>query len=828
MGDQTSHIYIEVILPLPLSGTFTYRLDRNVSDINLLIGCRVIVPFGKSKIYTGVIDAIPSSEKVQSQYSIKKILDLLDDVPILTRKQLSFIHWMSEYYMCSLGDVFSASLPSHLKLTSDSFVGLHADINPFDLDLSGKEEQLVQMLTSGEMTIDEIKKQINLAYPQRIVKSLVEKNIIFLYEKVKDKYSPKTERRIRLNPLWLSEEKLDQLQELLLPHKKQLDVLIAYLEAIDIFGSPGLNKRGISKKELTTNVSNSSLQTLLKKGYFEEWDEKIDRFNYQIDQLIDLPQLSVYQEDKYNSVIQLFEEKQTVLLKGITGSGKTELYMRLIKDQVDDGNQVLFLLPEIALTTQIIERFRLVFGNSFGVYHSRLSDNERAEIYQDCLLEKYQFVIGVRSSIFLPFKNLSLIIVDEEHEFSYKQYDPAPRYHARDAAIYLAYLHSAKVLLGSATPSLESYKNAKDGKYGYLTMDRRYGDQPLPEIRTIDLKQARHRKQIKGHFSNELLEQIQKTIADKEQVILFQNQRGYAPFIQCAKCANVPKCPNCSVSLTYHIYQNQLICHYCGYKQFMESSCNSCGEEALKTMGSGTEKIEEELSILLPDIKIKRMDLDTTRSKYAYQDIIDDFGNGKIDVLIGTQMVSKGLDFEHVRLVGVFDADRMIHFPDFRSHERAFQLITQVSGRSGRKHERGIVMIQTSDPSQAILNHIKEGHLDLFYEQEMTERSNFKYPPFYRIIKIVFRHKDSPTANRAAIRYYTLIRNTLGEQRILGPIEPNINKIRNYYLFEILIKLEKSVKNLSAIKDYLSGTKDTLLALPDFKSVLIHFDVDPV
>ena len=389
-------------------------------------------------------------------------------------------------------------------------------------------------------------------------------------------------------------------------------------------------------------------------------------------------------------------------------------------------------------------------------------------------------------------------------------------------------LHQSKVLLGSATPSLESYKNALDEKYGYIKLDHRFGKQPLPSIHTIDLKQARHRKMVKGHFSNELLQEIEKVVNDKNQVILFQNQRGYAPFIQCSQCANIPKCPNCAVSLTYHIYQNQLVCHYCGYKQFMDSSCSACGNESLKTMGSGTEMIEEELSLMIPSLQIKRMDLDTTRSKYAYQDIIDSFSAKEIDVLIGTQMVSKGLDFDDVKLVGVFDADRMIHFPDFRSHERAFQLITQVSGRSGRKNERGKVMIQTSDPSQSILQHIKEGHLDLFYQEELAERQKFRYPPYYRVIKIVFRHKEPTTVQQAAFRYHSLIRKSIGDERLLGPIEPVINRIRNLYIQELMIKIEKNVKNLQAIKEYLYGSKEALLALSEFKSVLIHFDVDPV
>ncbi|MFT7282740.1 MAG: primosomal protein N' (replication factor Y), partial [Cyclobacteriaceae bacterium] len=618
------------------------------------------------------------------------------------------------------------------------------------------------------------------------------------------------------------------LSDLLSAKAKQMDVLVHYLQHVNVLEDTASNKTGISKKQLVFSVSSSSLKTLIKNGYFEEFEQKIDRFNYTSKISTAIPQLSDYQQDKIKEIRGHFSDKNTVLLKGITGSGKTELYMHLIKEQIDRGHFALLLLPEIALTTQIVARFKKVFGDAFAVYHSRFSDNERAEIYQNCLAGKYQFVIGVRSAVFLPFDQLSLIIVDEEHEYSYKQYDPAPRYHARDAAVYLGHLHKAKVLLGSATPSLESYFNAQEEKYGYTIMDRRFEDQPLPEIATVDLKKARKQRKIKGHFTNELLDSIQKTVSSGKQVILFQNQRGYAPFIQCENCANVPKCPNCAVSLTYHIYQNQLICHYCGYKEFMDSNCSSCNQDTLKTMGAGTEQIEEELQIMAPDLRIKRMDLDTTRSKYAYQEIIDSFESGAIDVLIGTQMVSKGLDFEHVELVGVFDADRIIHFPDFRSHERAFQLITQVSGRAGRQHNRGSVMIQTSDPSQPILQHIREGHLDLFYGQELHERRSFKYPPFYRMIKVIIRHKEKEVAYQAAMKYHLLIHQTLGNERLLGPIEPIINRIRNQFIVEIHIKLEKNIKNLQAIKDYLLGSKLSLVALSDYKSVLVHFDVDPL
>ncbi|MFZ9044979.1 MAG: replication restart helicase PriA [Cyclobacteriaceae bacterium] len=820
-------VYFQVILPLPVQGTFTYAIASK-ECLNSIIGHRVVVPFGKKKSYTGLILRESTPEESSSNYSLKKISEVLDDRPIVTQKQLLYMDWLSSYYMCTLGEVFNAALPSHLKLSSESYVSLLPGVDPFDLELSQKEEQLVQVLTSGEQTIQELRKYLNITQPQPIINSLAERKIVYLYERVKDKYTPKTEKRLRLSAGFTSEKQLDQLQDELCRSQKQLDVVIQYLKTVDVLSHPSLNELGVAKKILASRCSDSSIKTLVKKGVLEEWDHIVDRFNIKESFLQELPSLSHVQKKAYDSVLEQFEAKQTVLLRGVTGSGKTEIYMNLLTEQLQIGNEALLLLPEIALTTQIISRFRKVFGNDFGVYHSRMSDNERVDIFKGCLKGKYPFIIGVRSAVFLPFQKLGMIIVDEEHEYSYKQYDPAPRYHARDAAIYLAHLHKAKVLLGSATPSLETYKNALDKKYGYVNLAYRFGDQPLPSIRIIDLKKARHKKEVKGHFSNELLHAINQTVEQGNQVILFQNQRGYAPFIQCTNCAHIPKCPNCAVSLTYHIYQNQLICHYCGYKQFMETNCSSCGNNGLKTMGAGTEMIEEELALMLPGLRIKRMDLDTTRSKYAYQDIIDSFSNREMDVLIGTQMVSKGLDFEHVKLVGIFDADRIIHFPDFRSHERAFQLITQVSGRSGRKSERGQVIIQSADTSQPILQHIKEGHLDLFYTQEMYERRDFKYPPYHRIIKVIFRHKDPVTAQQASSRYNAMIRKVIGEDRLLGPIEPMINRIRNLYIQELILKVEKNVKNLQSIKAYLSGSKQALLALPEFKSVLIHFDVDPV
>ncbi|MFY0686326.1 MAG: primosomal protein N' [Cyclobacteriaceae bacterium] len=819
--------YAEVILPLPLEGTFTYRFPNHLYHDDL-VGCRVTVPLGKRKYYTGVICQI--SDKAKVEYTLKEVTELLDDSPILTANQLTFIRWLSAYYMAAIGDCYNATLPSGLKLSSESFIGAISDAEVDYSSLSENERIVLQFLESQELSTEEVKKITGLKHPYALLKSLTEKGAIYHYEKVKDKYSPKTEQRIRLGQQYVDDVLLNELALSLEKKTKQYDVLLAYLNNVPLLEDPSMNENGLAKKDfLTGHVSESSLKTLIKHGIFELWHQKIDRFSLAPNEEIkEIPLLTEIQEVTLKQIKLGFEHKLVTLFKGITGSGKTEIYMHLIQEIVDNGGTALYLLPEIALTTQIISRFRKYFGNRFAIYHSRFSDNERVEIYQNCLAGKYDFVIGVRSAVFLPLSNLQLVIVDEEHEPSYKQYDPAPRYHARDAAIYLAQLHQAKVLLGSATPSLESYHNAQEDKYAYVTLDHRYGDQPLPKIEVLDITKARKQRRLKGNFSDDLLERIQRSIDNQKQVILFQNRRGYAPYVSCDDCQHIPNCPNCAVSLTYHIYQNQLICHYCGFKQAHGSSCEKCNSNQVRTVGTGTEQIEEELSVLMPNIKIKRMDLDTTRNKYSYQQIIDDFEAGEIQVLIGTQMISKGLDFEHVDLVGLFDVDRIIHFPDFRSHERAFQLMTQVSGRSGRKHERGTVMMQTKDPEQPILNQIREGHLDIFYAQELAERRSFKYPPYHRLINIIVRHKDKTTAMQASNKLTMLLKTELHEHRVFGPIEPLIGRIRNYYIFEILVKLEKHQLNHAAVKQFISSSKDTLLALPTFKTVRIHFDVDPL
>ena len=818
-------MYIEVVLPLPLEGTFTYE----VSDGSIpKVGCRVIVPLGSRKIYTGLVYEI--KQQSQTPYKTREIIDVLDDQPVVTDFQLTFITWVSKYYLCTLGDAYNACLPAGLKLTSESYASINPDIDVDDELLPEKEDLVLQWLKEKDLTFDEIRDLTGLKHPYRIIKNLLDKNLITIHEKIKDRYVSKKETRIRLHPDFTSELALDDLTGRLEKRQKQLDVIVSYLKEVPVLEDPATNARGISKKDLLLeNVSSSSLKTLIKNGIMESWDEIIDRFQGDDQPLEPLTPLSEEQKAAKSKIEDSYSHYHVCLLKGVTGSGKTEIYMSLIRDTMEKGKQALLLLPEIALTTQIIKRFRKFFGSSFGVYHSRFSDNERVEIYQKLRKREFNFIIGVRSSVFLPFRDLGLIIVDEEHEPSYKQFDPAPRYHARDAAIYLATLHSnARVLLGSATPSMESIYNVENDKYGFTSLTKRYQDQPLPEIKLHDMHTARKRRQVKGQFSDHLLEEIRQNIERKKQVILFHNRRGYSPYIQCDDCKYIPICPNCDVSLTYHIFRNEMICHYCGHHHYMENACISCGSTNIRTVGSGTEKIEEELSLLMPDVIMKRMDLDTTRTKNAYQEIIDRFEEGDIQILIGTQMVTKGLDFENVSLVGIVDADRMLHFPDFRSHERAFQLISQVSGRAGRKHERGKVIVQTSYPDHPLLNWIISGNENAFIQKELTERVNFNYPPYFRMITIIIRSRDKNEAWNSATEYGKWLRKDLGDKRVLGPVTGPIAKIRTYYIFHIHLKLEKTGINLLAVKEYLRSNRDTLLALPSFKRVLIHFDVDPI
>lgn len=788
----------------------------------------MIVQFGKRKIYTGIIASIHSESP--SGYDPKEIIDLVDTEPIVNDVQLTFFNWISQYYMCSVGEVMNAALPAGLKISSESYLSLNPDIDLEELELTEKEEVVIRHLISGDVKLNEVGPILDIKSPYNYIKKLKDKNAIQVFEQVKDKYSPKKETWIRLNEVYNNENALDQLSESLESKTKQLEVLVAYLRLVPLFEFPSKNQDGISKKVLTNEgISPSSLKTLTKKGFFEEWEKNVSR----LEGILGTPDtsgidLSAAQTTAREEILKAFESKSTVLLHGVTGSGKTEVYISLISSILDNGGQVLYLLPEIALTTQIIKRLSKVFGDQFGVFHSRYSDNERVEVWQKVQQGEYNFVVGVRSAVFLPFSDLSLIIVDEEHEPSFKQHEPAPRYHARDASIYLASMFHAKTLLGTATPALETYHNALDGKYGLVKLEERFGQVSTPRVQFANLVMERKQNKMKGNFSHTLLKAINATLNRNKQVILFQNRRGYAPYVTCHNCGYIPKCAQCDVSLTYHSFQNLLVCHYCGYKSEMITECFQCQSNEIKTMNFGTEKIEEELEIMIPEARIRRMDLDSTRSKYSYQKIIDEFENGEIDILVGTQMVSKGLDFGGVELVGVFDADRMIHFPDFRSHERAYQLMHQVSGRAGRRADQGQVIIQTNDPDQPILQRLKHQDYVGFYQAELLERQQFQYPPFYRIINVTFKDNDKQTAGDAARFYSMEIRKHLGDARVNGPIEPLIGKIRNQYLFEIFIKIEKQGINLTALKEFLLNSRNILLSQRSYKSVRVIFDVDAI
>ncbi|WP_424964159.1 replication restart helicase PriA [Ekhidna sp.] len=818
--------YAEVILPLPLHGTFTYLIAPEDKD-KVQPGFRVVVSFGKKKIYTGIV--LETHNRSPEEYRPKELLEVLDEQPIVNPAQLKFFQWMSRYYMCSLGEVINAALPAALKLSSESFVGINPEIDPHSEDLDDREWDLLRALKTNDLSMKDVSQVLGLKQPQRVLKKLTEKGIIDLFEKVKDKYQPKKVKRVRIADAFMEEGMLEGVINELESKPKQQDVLLAYLRDVPVLDNPSSNEHGVQKSQLLAEeISPSSLKTLFKNGVLTEWEETVSRLPSNHAKIQGSVQLSQQQESTRRAIIQSFESHNATLLHGVTGSGKTEIFIELIKEQIDLGKQVLYLLPEIALTTQIIARLHKIFGDFFGVYHSRYSDNERVEVWQKVLNKEYQFVVGVRSAVFLPFSDLGLIIVDEEHEPSYKQFEPAPRYHARDAAIYLSTLHKAHTLLGTATPALETYQNALDGKFGIVELDSRYGEAYNPMMEFANVSRERKQRKLKGNFTSILVKAIQESLDKREQVILFQNRRGYASHITCDSCGTVPKCPNCAVSLTYHQYNNKLVCHYCGYNQAMYSDCLSCGSKELRNVGYGTEELEEEIKLLFPQAIVQRMDLDTTRSKYGYQRIIEEFEEGNIDILVGTQMVSKGLDFDRVNLVGIFDTDRMIHFPDFRSHERAYHLITQVSGRAGRKSRNGKVIVQTNDPDQELLQRARNDNYKAFFQWEILERERFYYPPFTRIINITFKHREKHISFQAAAYFAKEVRNQLGNQRMIGPVEPLIGKIRNMYLHEITLKIEKQGINLPAVKEYLRSVDLMMKQLPAFKSVGVVFDVDPI
>lgn len=793
-------------------------------------GQRVIIQFGDRKIITGIIMKLHHDPP--KEYEAKYILEVLEDYSLLKDIQLKFFHWMAEYYVCTVGEVLNAALPSGLKLSSESRV----QINPkLDLEVSEelfseKELMLLRKLQHETLEYSEISKMMGVKTVYNLLKSLVSKDAIILFEEVREKYKPKTEKRIRLLSNYVGEDALENLFQQLSPRPKQEEVLLKYLQHVPVMNDPEVNVKGISRHQLLSeDISESSLNTMIRNRIMEEYTTIVSRFGDSDESApSESATLSAEQQKGLEEILSSFETHPTTLLFGITGSGKTEIYIHLIRKAIESGSQVLYLLPEIALTTQIVQRLKKVFGGNVGVYHSKFSDNERVEVWNGVLSGRFRFVIGVRSSIFLPFDNLGLIIVDEEHESSYKQQEPSPRYHARDAAIMLGQMHYAKVLLGSATPSIESYYNALQQRYGLVRLESRFGEATLPDIRIADMGMERRSKTVKGEFSGMLLRKIDETIAKKEQVIIFQNRRGYSPVMTCEDCGWVPRCVNCAVSLTYHQYRHAIVCHYCGYREAVPHHCASCSSTRLKSVGYGTEKLEEELKIHFPDANVQRMDLDTTRSKSSYETIIEQFEKGQTNILVGTQMVTKGLDFDDVSLVGIFNADRMIHFPDFRSHERAYQLITQVSGRAGRKNKSGSVIIQTSSPDHPLLKIILNNNADAFYGAQLKDRQLYAYPPFTRLIEITIKHIDKKAVNASAQVLAEWLRRDLSDIRILGPSEPSIGKIRNQFLMNILLKIPKGKTDLPKLKSTLVALTNQLLKEKEHRNTRIVIDVDPI
>lgn len=824
---DSNTFFAEIMLPVPIPKLFTYRVPALLND-TIKIGQRVIVQFGQKKILTGIIAQLHKHPPLA--YEAKYILELIDENEIIGPRQFSLYQWIADYYMCTVGEVINAALPSGLKLSSESMVQLHPSFHQEEtaFDFSEKERMLINRLAHDTLSYTDVAKFLGTKNIYSLLKSMASKEAIILFEKVKEKFKPKTEKRIRLSKSYTVKKALEKLFEEIGSKPKQEAVLLKYLQVVPVFNDVLLNTLGVSKSELLEGESPSSLNTLIKNKIFEEFEIVIPRFGFAASKEPHPLLLSEKQEEARNAILKHFEEKDIALLHGVTGSGKTEIYIDLIKRALDGGSQALLLIPEIALTTQIVHRLKKIFGAEMGVYHSKFSDNERVEVWNGVLSGKFQFVVGVRSSIFLPFDNLGLVIVDEEHDSSYKQQDPAPRYQARDLALVMGSQHRAKVVLGSATPSIESFFHATQGRYALVSLDERFGEAHLPEITFADMAIERQRKSNKGEFSSVLLKAIEEALNNKEQVILFQNRRGYAPMVQCEDCNWIPKCINCSVSLTYHQFRHEMICHYCGYRESLPSACPTCTSKRILTKGYGTEKLEEELKLFFPEARVQRMDWDTTRTRSSYETIIEAFQQGETDILVGTQMVTKGLDFDRVSLVGVFDADRMMHFPDFRAHERAFQLIIQVSGRSGRREKKGNVVIQTADPKQSLFHFVLQHDIPGYIQTEMQDREIHFYPPYSRLIEITIKHTDRQRCKNLATQLAQTIRHELKGPKILGPGEPIVSKIRNEFLMTILIKIPRDGGKLKDIKHQLLTISDHVLSEKTYRSAKIIFDVDPV
>ncbi len=811
--------FIDVILPIPLDKEFTYGINKNEAAY-LQPGMRVAVQFGKSKVYTALVAKVHQNPPLV--YEAKEIEHILDETPIITSEQLKLWSWIAQYYMCTKGEVMRAALPSAFLLESETII-LKNDQTAIDESILKDDEFLIYEALQHQslLRIQEVMNIVSKKNVLPVIKRLIDKEVIVVQEEIYEQYKPKIVRYIKLHQDFYKEEALRSLLDTMTRAPKQREVLM------QLFTLQATTVKPIKVEELTkqSNSSSAVIRTLIDKGILLEYFVQTDRINFEGEKNA-IKELNKYQNKAFDEINNSFSEKEVCLLHGVTSSGKTEIYVQLIEKTMQKGKQVLYLLPEIALTTQLISRLQEYFGEKLTVYHSKYSVNERVEAWNNVKNKKpkAQIVIGARSAIFLPFVDLGLIIVDEEHESTFKQYDPAPRYHARDTAIVLAGLFSAKVLLGSATPSIETYYNAKQGKYGLVELMRRFGDVLMPEINLVDIKTKYKKKQMTGHFSDTLLESIQDSLKEGEQIILFQNRRGYSPVVECNTCGHSPQCPNCDVSLTYHSFRNQLRCHYCGHHIAMLQQCMACHSTEISTKGFGTEQIENELQKLLPDHIVGRMDQDTTRGKHGYEKIISRFENGEIDILVGTQMLSKGLDFRNVSLVGIMNADNLLNFPDFRAHERSFQLMQQVSGRAGRTKKQGKVLIQTYNPFHQILQQVSVNDYAGMYKDQIEERQQYKYPPFYRIIKITAKHKDYNKVNDAMNWLAKSLINVF-KDNVLGPEFPPISRIRNQYHKNVLIKIPQG-QSLIKTKEVIHKINNSFKSIKEFSGVRVIINVD--
>lgn len=819
-GQQGGAMFADIILPLNLPQALTYGVPTGMQPL-LEVGMRVEVSLGRNKLYSGIVARI-HSDKPES-YEIKPIKNIIDEQPIVNKTQLRFWQWIGHYYAAAPGEVMQSALPSHLKLIGETTLKWMPVHNDVVYEWSNEAYPAAEALEARkELTISDLRALVGSRHLTSVLNELIENEVVEIIDELEPAYRPKTEKVIILNPAYDSEEALHKLFDELARAPKQLDVLMAYTEL-------SMRNKTVRQRDLVerSGATATQIKSLADKGVFKIEERDIDRLQYIGEEVNKEITFTPAQQKAFEELSTGLDEKNVALLQGVTGSGKTLIYIHKIKECIASGKQALFLLPEIGLTTQLVSRLYAYFGEELGVYHSRFSNNERVEIWEKVRTGKYKVVIGPRSALWLPYQELGLIIADEEHDGSYKQKDPSPRFHARDAAIYLASLHKAKTILGSATPSVESLYNAKQGKYSYILLKERYMGVRMPSIQMINAGTLEHLKQqgIKL-ITPDLYTAIAETLQKGKQVILFQNRRGYAPFQLCTMCGWVPQCKNCAVSLTYHKSTDKLHCHYCGQRSAIVHTCPWCGGNRIQSKSFGTEKIEEEIQTLFPKVRTARMDIDTMRGKQSMQQLLNEVEQHKIDVLIGTQMVVKGLDFAGVSLVGVLSSDSLLSYPDFRVNERAFQLMEQVSGRAGRMDGAGRVIIQGHNLAHPVLQWVKHHDVNAFYEQEIKYRYDFAYPPFTRLIKITFKHKDEPKAIEAAMKVATLMQNVAGVS-VQGPVPALVPRIRNQFIQEVWIKCQRDNKVLDKVKQMIITERRNITGERGNNGLQIQIDIDP-